>query len=138
MAAEPRAKKVPRPGTRILPVMRLQGAARLVPSGHSLILAKQYMEGKFDARKVVWELGKLVLRVFSFSNMGTRLGELLLPLVHCVLTKSLPLITARIQKSDWVRVWPVRGTTYDPTAVFSIAPATVTRLRKYHNGPGKR
>ena len=110
MAAEPRAKKVPRPGTRILPVMRLQGAARLVPSGHSLILAKQYMERKFDARKVVWELGKLVLRVFSFSNMGTRLGELLLPLVHCVLTQSLPLITARIQKSDWVRVWPVRET----------------------------
>lgn len=73
-----------------------------------------------------------------FFQYRDEVGELLLPLVHCVLTKSLPLITARIQKGDWVRVWPVRGTTCDPTAVFSIAPATVTRLRKYHNGPGKR
>ena len=119
--------------------MRLQGAARLVPSGHSLILAKQYMEGKFDARKVVWELGKLVLGVFSFSSIGTRLGELLLPLVHCVLTKSLPLITARIQKSDWVRVLGTGDNVMNIlTAVFSVASATVTRLRNYHNGPGKR
>ena len=59
-AAEPRSKKVTRPGTRILPAMKLQGTARLVPSGQLLVLAKQYREGKFDARKGVWELGRLV------------------------------------------------------------------------------
>ena len=97
------------------------------------------MEGKFDARKGVWELGKLVPRVLSFSNMGTRLGELLLSLVHRALTKSLPLITARIQKSDWVRVLgPGDNVMNILTAVFSVASATVTRLRNYHNGPGKR
>ena len=97
------------------------------------------MEGKFDARKGVWELGKLVPRVFSFSNMETRLGELLLPLVHRALTKSLPLITARIQKSAWVRVLGTEDSVMNIlTAVFSIASAMVTRLRNYHNWPGKR
>ena len=67
--------------------------ARRVPSGQLLVLAKQYRAGKFDARKGVWELSRLG----PFSNMGTRLGELLFPLMHRVLTKSLPLITARIQ-----------------------------------------
>ena len=97
------------------------------------------MEGKFDARKGVWELGKLAPRVLSFSNMGTRLDELLLSLVHRALTKSLPLITARIQKSDWVRVLGTGDNVMNIlTAVFSVASATVTRLRNCHNGPGKR
>ena len=69
-AAEPRAKKVPRPGTRILPALKLQGMDRLVPSGQLLVLAKQYREGKFDARNGVWELSTLG----PLANMGTRLG----------------------------------------------------------------
>ena len=62
--------------------------------------------------------------------MGTRLGELLFPLMHRVLTKSLPFITARIQKSNWVRVWGTGGNVMNIlTAASGIAPATVTRLR---------
>ena len=56
--------------------------------------------------------------------MGTRLGELLFPLIHRVLTKSLPFITARIQKSNWVRVWGTGGNVMNIlTAVSGIAPA---------------
>ena len=100
--------------------------ARLVPSGQLLVLAKQYREGKFDARKGVWELSRLG----PLSNMGTTLGELLFPLIHRVLTKSLPFITAQIQTSDWVRVWGTGGNVMNIlTAASSIAPATVTRLR---------
>ena len=88
----------------------------------------------------------MVPRVFSFSNkaaenektLGTSLG-VTSSLDARVLTKSLPLITARIQKSDWVRVWGTGDIVMNIlTAASSIAPTTVTRLRNGHNGPGKR
>ena len=89
-------------------------------------------------RLIVWELGRLVPRVFLFSNMGTSLGELLFPLMNRVLAKSFPLITPRIQKSDWVRVLGTGDNVMNilTAAQSFIAPAMVTRLRIYHNGQG--
>ena len=51
------------------------------------------MKRKINARKGVGKDGEKV----SFSSF--------LPLMHHELTKSFPLITARKQRGDWVRVW---------------------------------